>query len=104
MKPAMQTAEFWTTLATNVVGLVVLFGGITTEQSTEVVSAVTQIVGAVLMLATSFGFIKSRAALRSELGTAAIYAAYQSSVSMASVGTDGGTRPSIKQLLKDAGV
>ena len=64
MIPAWQTTEFWVTFITNIVGMVTLLGYVTPENAETITAALIQIAGAVLMLATSFGFIKGRTALR----------------------------------------
>jgi len=110
MNAAWKTAEFWTALVTNIVGVVVLFGGVTGDQASDLTTASTQIVGALLMIATSFGFIKARVALRSSIATAAIYSA-SNQVTRSVPESDGGpvvttssSSVDVKKVLRDAGV
>ena len=60
MKPIWQTPEFWATLIGNIMGIVVLAGGLTGEQATEMQGALQAIIGGLLSIMTLFGFIKAQ--------------------------------------------
>ena len=60
MKAGWTTTEFWTSMATLLTGLATTLGYLTSEQSTPLVQAVTQIAGGVLMIASVFGYAISR--------------------------------------------
>lgn len=47
MKPGFKTTEFWVTLATNLIGLLVLFGVVGPEQQEELVQAAGGLVSAI---------------------------------------------------------
>ena len=64
MQPAWKTTEFWATLVSNIVGIIALLGYVSSDQATALTEASIQIAGAVLMIATSFGFVKERSAVR----------------------------------------
>lgn len=64
MRPAWQTTEFWVMLITNLVGIASLAGYVSTDQATSLVDGLSRIAGAVLMIGTSFGFIKARIGMR----------------------------------------
>lgn len=67
MQPAWKTVEFWAVFITNVVGVIALFGGVTSDQASDLINGLTQISGALLMLGTSFGFVKARIEMRTHL-------------------------------------
>ena len=60
MKKSWQTSEFWVTLITNVVGVAVLCGAINAETGQELGNALKSIAGAIISIATTLGYIKSR--------------------------------------------
>ena len=60
MKSVWKTPEFWAVLIGNGVSLVVLFGGISGQQGTELTSALQTITGGVLSVLTIFGFITAQ--------------------------------------------
>jgi len=60
MKPVWQTTEFWATIIGNIIGIVVMAGGMTSEQGTELQSALQSIIGGVLSVITICGFIKAQ--------------------------------------------
>ena len=72
MKPTWQTPEFWATLVSNIVGIIALLGYVTPEQSTALTTGISQIAGLLLMIATSFGFIKGQITMRTALARAVI--------------------------------
>lgn len=67
MKPAWQTSEFWVALATNIVGVIALMGYLSQDQANAIVDAVSRVSGALLSLATTFGWIRARIMLRREV-------------------------------------
>jgi len=60
MQPVFKTPEFWATLIGQVVSMIVLFGGLSAEQGTELTTALQSISGAVLSVLTILGFIKAQ--------------------------------------------
>lgn len=60
MKAGYRTTEFWIALASQVLGILVILGVITPEQQGAVVEGLNQIIGAALMVASSFGYSISR--------------------------------------------
>ena len=60
MKKAWQTTEFWAMLITNLVGIVVVTGGVGTEEGQEIGNALKSIAGAIITIATTMGYIKGR--------------------------------------------
>jgi hypothetical protein len=60
MKPGYRTTEFWISLASQVLGILVILGVITPEQQGAVAEGLNQIIGAALMVASSFGYSLSR--------------------------------------------
>lgn len=102
MKPAWQTAEFWVALATNIVGVIALMGYLTQDQASAIVDAVSRISGALLSLASTFGWIRARIMLRREIVAAMVQ------VSVAGEQADTGARAarmdSLVAALERAGV
>lgn len=64
MRPAWQTTEFWVMLITNIVGVMALTGRVAPDQADALIKGLSAIAGALLMLGTSFGFIKARISMR----------------------------------------
>ena len=60
MKKSWQTSEFWTMLVSNGVGIAVLFGLINAAEGEEIGNALKAIAGAVITIATTLGYMKSR--------------------------------------------
>jgi len=60
MKSALKTTEFYATLITNVMGLLMLTGALNADEGEEIGNAAKAIAGAVLSIATTLGYIKSR--------------------------------------------
>ena len=65
-KPGYKTTEFWVTVVCQIIGILALAGVITPLQSTELSAAVQQLVGAVVMGASAFGYSLSRGSAKSE--------------------------------------
>ena len=61
MKKVYLTPEFWATMVGNVIGIIVLMGGLTAEQGGDLQNALQTIIGGVLSILTTFGFIKAQA-------------------------------------------
>lgn len=66
-KPGWQTTEFWLTLATQVVGILLLVGVISPEQSQvlneampQIAGGVGELIGGIMMAAGAFGYSRSR--------------------------------------------
>ena len=85
MKSAFLTVEFWVTLVTNVVGLVVLFGGLSAEKADALTTTLTMIIGAMLPLVASTVYAKSRSDLKRTIVEASCY-------HITSTGADGKVR------------
>ena len=77
MTPAWKTSEFWMAMITNIVGIVALLGYVTSDQATALVDGLSRVVGAVLMILTSFGYIKARTALRTAIAEALAVRAFE---------------------------
>jgi hypothetical protein len=60
MKVIWQTPEFWATIIGNTLGIVVLLGGLTSDEAGELSKAAQAIVGGLLSVLTLFGFIKAQ--------------------------------------------
>jgi fumarate reductase subunit D len=60
LKPGYMTTEFWVTVMVQLVGLVAALGYVTSDQSSVLTQAVTQIGGIVSMVAAAFGYSLSR--------------------------------------------
>ena len=58
--PGYKTTEFWVTVVCQIIGMLALAGVFTHEQSTALTAAITQIVAAVVMGASAFGYSLSR--------------------------------------------
>jgi hypothetical protein len=67
------TPEFWATLITNVVGLGVLFGGLTSEQGNNVTEQLKIISGAIISLTSTLTYVKTRVDLKREIVQATMY-------------------------------
>lgn len=63
-KSGLATTEFWAMLVSNIVGLVVLFGGLSADQGSELTKSATIIAGAILSVLTSLGYIGGRVAIK----------------------------------------
>jgi len=59
-KPGYKTTEFWVTVVCQLIGILALAGVFTAEQSAALTESITQIVGAVVMGASAFGYSLSR--------------------------------------------
>jgi hypothetical protein len=73
MRPALLTVEFWMTMVTNVVGLVVLFGGLSADKADSLKENLTVIIGAVLPLIASTVYAKSRSDLKRTIADATLH-------------------------------
>jgi len=65
MKEGYKTTEFWVTLVTSIVGLLVLLGIITPDKSTEIVTLTQQIIASVMIIVPQIGYILSRGKAKS---------------------------------------
>jgi len=59
-KPGYKTTEFWVTILTQVFGILAVLGILTPEQTTALSESFTQITGAIVITAASFGYSLSR--------------------------------------------
>ena len=60
MKPGYKTTEFWLSLSTSVIGLLVILGVITPDKSSEMMEIVRQVIGVVMLVLPQFGYTLSR--------------------------------------------
>ena len=65
VKPGWKTTEFWLSIVTAVLGIVVMLGYITPEQSTTLGTAISSIVGGVMTVISTIGYALSRAKTKS---------------------------------------
>jgi len=70
MRAGFKTTEFWTAIITNCVGIAVLFGAVNVTEGEEIGNALKAIAGAVITIATTLGYIKSRTDLKAAKLTA----------------------------------
>lgn len=64
MKSFWQTSEFWIALVSNLTGMAVLLGAITSTQADQIKNAVQQIVGGIIALIPIITYIISRTSLK----------------------------------------
>jgi hypothetical protein len=60
MKNVLKTPEFWATIIGNIIGIIIMIGGLTAEQGATLNSALKAISGGVLAILTLLGFIKAQ--------------------------------------------
>ena len=65
MKPGIRSTEFYATLATNVVGLLVLFGYVAPEAGDPLIAAIGQVVGGLMVVLGNVGYAISRGKAKS---------------------------------------
>lgn len=99
MTNAIKTAEFWTALVANIVGLVVLFGGVTQDQGTELTKQLQIMAGAIMSVLSTLGYVRARTDLKSEVVSAV---AMQQANAAPLTAQDAGNK--LIETLKDAGV
>jgi len=63
-KPGIKTSELWTTIAVNLVMVVVLLGFLPQEDMGDLTSAASQIVAGVVIVINNVAYIVSRARLK----------------------------------------
>ena len=66
-KPGYKTTEFWVTAVCQVIGILGLSGIFTAEQATALTEAIPQIVGAVVMAFSAFGYSISRGSAKKNI-------------------------------------
>jgi hypothetical protein len=101
MKPVYLTPEFWATIVGNIVGLVVVFGGLTAEQGTGMTQSLQTIAGAVLSIVTLLGFVggqSKRKIAAASLMMARIQAQGGDPLATIAVSLDGEARKLLTQL------
>lgn len=71
MKVGWKTSEFWVTLAAQIIGILVLFGVIGTDQSGSmneqaalIANSVEKIVGAIITILSTLGYNNARAKVK----------------------------------------
>jgi len=98
MQKPWLTPEFYATVLGNIIGLVVLLGGLTSVQGAEWIKALTAIAGGILAILTSLGYINAQAqkkvAIIAQLGA---IAAVKPEVAVA-------RQQSFTKLIKELGV
>jgi hypothetical protein len=65
-KPGYKTTEFWTALASQIVGLLILMGVVTAESGAELTNALYAVIGGTAMVVPAVGYIVGRAWLKRE--------------------------------------
>jgi len=98
MRSALLTVEFWVTMVTNVVGLVVLFGGLSADKADSLKATLTVIIGAVLPLVASTVYAKSRSDLKRTIIEGAMYRATRSADGGASAAATADVVTTLKRL------
>jgi len=69
MKPGIATTEFWVTLATAIIGILLVLGVVPgTFPQNEVVAAIEKIAGAVIAIFVALGYIKARTEVKKNGG------------------------------------
>ena len=71
MKKSVKSSEFWIALVTNLVGIAVIMGSFTDEQGAEITKSAQAIIGGVIAIATSLGYIKARVEIKKARANAA---------------------------------
>ncbi len=66
-KPGIKTTEFWVTLATSIVSVLVLSGVIKAQNVGPMNEAMVQIAGAVALIISNLNYIWSRASVKKEV-------------------------------------
>ncbi|MFC1453668.1 hypothetical protein ACFLQL_00625 [Verrucomicrobiota bacterium] len=64
LKPGMKTSEGWLSIVVAVLGLATTLGYVTPEQSSQLATAIPQVVGGIVTIATVLGYIVSRTKLK----------------------------------------
>ena len=64
MKPAWQTTEFWTSLIAQIVGILVLTGGIASTDADHIKTLGQEVVGGIIALVSLLQYVKSRTVLK----------------------------------------
>lgn len=68
MKPGYKTTEFWISLGTSVVGLLVLSGVLTPDKSSEIMVVLEQALAVAMIILPQFGYTLSRGKAKSATG------------------------------------
>lgn len=64
IKSGVQTSEFWVTLITSIIGLLVMTGIVSPNESNNLVQSLTAIVGGIIMIAPAVTYIFGRTWLK----------------------------------------
>ena len=67
-KPAWKTTEFWVMVATQLIGILTLAGVFTAKESEALSSGIQAIVGAVITIASAFGYTWNRTEIKKARG------------------------------------
>lgn len=60
LKDGWKTTEFWVSIATAIIGLCVLFGVFTTEETTEIMGSISQIIGSLMTIVPIVAYALAR--------------------------------------------
>ena len=63
-KPQYKTSEFWIALITNVLGMLVMTGVISTEESQKITSNLQPVIGGIISIASTLGYIFARVQIK----------------------------------------
>lgn len=63
-KPNYKTSEFWIALITNVIGMLVMTGVISTEESQKITSNLQPVIGGIISIASTLGYIFARVQIK----------------------------------------
>jgi len=66
MKPGWKTTEFWKSIATNIIGLLAVLGVFTPEQSSDLIQAVGELAGAIILAISTGSYAISRGMAKKE--------------------------------------
>lgn len=66
LTPIWRKSEFWVSLVTNITGILMAFGVVSTEQKDAITSCIPQVVGGVVALLSAFKFINVQQAAKAE--------------------------------------
>lgn len=64
LKTGLLTTEFWITLATSATGIAVVLGYLTPVEADELIKAIAQVIGGLLTIISTVGYIYGRVALK----------------------------------------
>ena len=66
LKPGVNTSEFWITLSTTIVGILVMVGVVSPSESNNFNQALTAVIGGIIMVIPAIVYIVNRSWLKSK--------------------------------------